>query len=192
MIEYIYKLLDKYNKNIDYDLYKYGITILFDYLIYLSITFIFSLFFNTTNIAFLFILFYSILRKYYGGFHFNSKRLCIISSISLTVLISFFSKSISIHNILFFITYLLQLLFTIFFIPIDHKNKRLNDVEKKYYKKKSIIIEIIFIFIYLFCKIFDFSLICNILFFIGIVNIFNIILSFFQMIIIKNRGDDQK
>lgn len=128
------------------DAYAYGFEILFLSIInwgtILIFMFITQTFFESILYMFVFIL----LRHHSGGYHADTHLKCFILTISayITVLIftvikwSLFSFIILLSNILF------SLVVTIFFAPIEHKNKPVTPNELSMHKKISIILSIFF------------------------------------------------
>lgn len=111
-------------------------------IILLPISFLLNIFWE----CILFILCFTPLRRVIGGFHFNKDYLCLIFSIMIAICIPMLSKYfsfISIQTILIIFTIIIFI--TNYIGSVDNPNKRLTTTEKKYFKRKAIIIEILYL-----------------------------------------------
>lgn len=99
-----------------------------------------------------------LLRKFAGGFHFSSPLPCSVTSVALLLICLFGIKTILVfHNYsLISSLVLLSLAFIIIHSPIDSKNRRLTNIEKKIFRKiaisLSIIIAMIFFTLIIFAR----------------------------------------
>lgn len=146
----LFSILQNNNIKIEKDIFLYGYRIFTDYLLFSFITLPILIYNKCLKIAIIFIFLYSLLRKYIGGYHFNNRYLCIIISSLVTMFISIFINLFKFNKWIVWIISCILIINTILFTPIDHKNKKLNFKEKKYYKKKAILIEIVYVIMLLF------------------------------------------
>lgn len=160
------KILDKYkiynyikaNKiSLDEDVFIYGFQILVDYLVFILIIMIVSIYLNIVKEVIVFILAFIPLRRYLGGFHFSKNYLCKLFSILFTVLFSLISKSEIVKSFFIIcIIFIISIIVTYTIGVRDHKNKRLADYEKNIYRKKSLCTELLYFI--LCCFLFVFSI----------------------------------
>lgn len=177
MKKYIYDLMNKNDIKIDYDVFEYGWINAKHYLIFLMITLPFVIYFNIISEFFIFILLYLLLRRYIGGFHFQSNFICILVSIFISISIPLLSKNIQFSNLSIIIVILLLSFLTIKFVPIDHPNKRLSQKEKNLYKRKSILLELFFIIFLIYFKLQSYCFLISIIICIYIISIISLLLS---------------
>lgn len=175
------------NKNVnikDIELFKFGLKSVLNYGLLLIVLLISSIFLTHIPIyTFVFAAAFFYLREFCGGFHLNSKILCFIFSIAILLIVPYFIVNISINHYLIQLLFLISTIAILFLAPIDHVNKRMDNTEKMYFKKKMIIrwsVLMIFIFSILLLKL-DFKLLY--------ILEFSFILNFFSLISasIKNR-----
>lgn len=170
----IYYFLIKNDINIDEDLFYYGWSIFMHYSIYLILTFLLSIYLNCCKLTIIFLLLYIPLRKYIGGFHFSNNVLCILFSIMVSLIFPYMSMNLIINFKVAILLELFLLIETIFIAPIDHINKRLTMTQIQMYKRKSILIEFIYICFSMISHICLFNEIINILFFVILVNMISL------------------
>ena len=80
-------------------------------------------------------------------------------------------------NILFNIILIAE---TVLIAPIDHPNKRLNDIQFKLYKKKALVTEISYLGIVILSEFFAFSTVPNLIFYVDIISIFSLSISYIK------------
>lgn len=141
----LYTYLIEQRTEIDYDVYLYGYTAFINYLYYVMITFPIAFILGKVMEVLTFLFFFIPLRRYIGGYHFGSKKLCLIFS----VLFSFFIPYLAIWsgNINLYIRILIIIIMvnlTIKIKAVDHPNKRISPSEKSIYTKKSLVIETLY------------------------------------------------
>lgn len=162
MIKKITIYMQKKNIKIDdIELFEFGLKGFLDcLLIIITMLFLSKMITKIPIYTMIFTFSFFYLREFCGGFHLNSKILCFIFSIAILLIVPYFIVNISMNH------YLIQLLFIIstiaifFLAPVDHVNKRMDNTEKMYFKKKMIIrwsVLMIFIFSILLLKL-DFKL----------------------------------
>lgn len=173
----LYKMLMDNNVKIDKDLYDYGYTILKNYLIIFFSVLIFSIWSHTVTETILFSLFLLTLRRYLGGFHFSNHRICNLFSFLLIIIVPIISDNIRISFLSLVCVFVIIITISIYIGPVDHYNKRISHQEKQIYKRKSILIEIIYFFLALVCNYFSLNNIMNIIFLTMMVNSLSLIIS---------------
>lgn len=132
------EILEK-NAVIDTDkreIYEFGFkqlnSILFDTLITIAIGFLMK----KPLEMLIFIVSFSIIRRYAGGYHASKRILCIIYSIIVQILsINVISNYVSD----FYILTILSIIGICVLSPIDTENHRLDEKEIKFYKKRTIL-----------------------------------------------------
>ena len=158
----LYKILIDNGSTIEKDVIDYGYMILITYLKCLMVLMPLSLIFHIQKNLFMFFLFFIPLRRYIGGYHMDTMRSCFIGSVILALSISFLSAKLDRIPMFFHIgVFIICFLLTIIFGVVDHKNKNINVTEKKVYKKRAIMIEISYFFIWLFFSYTDYYDISN-------------------------------
>lgn len=130
------KRFDPQRKNI----YRCGINQMLNMLLNIVTFFVIGLVFNKIVETIIFTFAYIPLRSYAGGFHASTPFRCWI--ISAIMLISVFSFMILVNpNVYVYDTMGLSAVFLIILLsPVEDKNKPLDDIEIKVYKKRTIII----------------------------------------------------
>lgn len=127
------------------DVYEYGYSYLKQYLIYLIIVIPFTLYFNTLFATICFLCLYFPFRSSIGGYHFKNNIICLLFSTLITIICPLLSKVIIITFPYYLISSMLVFIITSVFVPVDHINKRLKVTEKTFYKRRAIIIELIYL-----------------------------------------------
>lgn len=101
----------------------------------------------------IFIIFYKLLRINAGGHHFESSKVCFVSSCILVILtflpMYFLSKEILVKNL--DLIFAIEMLVIFFYSPCDNHNKQMNDFEKREYKKRTLILLVVLCGIYFVC-----------------------------------------
>ena len=172
----IYTYLISNNVQIDQDVFDYGFSYFKKYIFYVFITIPFIIYFKLYLNVILFLVLFIPLRKYLGGYHFNNDVICILFSSFVSIAISYYSNICNISYLYYIFSTIAILLLSYFLAPVEHKNKELNSYEKKIYKFKAIKIEIIFLYYSVLTYIFSINTLINLLFYINIINIFNLII----------------
>lgn len=116
---------------------------------------LFSMLFETV----IFLLTFSFLRSYAGGFHASSSLKCYISSSAIMSVALLIIKYVDMPFVNIVFT-LLGVVLCLFFAPVGSKNKPLDAIEKAVYRKRTMII----LFIILLVMIVSYFLHINIVF----------------------------
>ena len=85
------ELLKDYEKRY---VYEYAIQVILYNMMLLVVTFLISVFTNNIQSFIMFMIFFVMLRRNLGGFHFKNKYICMTVSISMYVIITFFGGEI--------------------------------------------------------------------------------------------------
>lgn len=140
------KLFMENDIQIDEDIFEYGYKILKTYLIFAVITLPLAAIFDVVTESFLFVALYTPLKKYIGGFHFNSPKLCTFFSIITTILMGVLIKYYRFENSIILFLIMICLIILSFFVGTsDHPNKRLSKIEKRTFTKYALIVENIYL-----------------------------------------------
>ncbi len=108
---------------------------------------------------------YMFLRSYVGGYHAGSKKSCFYLTYISTLIFIVLIFVLDINKIAMSIGMLLFDLAIVIFAPVQSRNKPLNAVEKKVYRKKSIVIAVIETGVFAAFAAFDLSIYARTLFF---------------------------
>lgn len=156
----LYGLLNKYNIQIDKDIFDYGFIILKNYCIVLSISLIFSLWLQTFLEMLIFFLSFLLLRRYCGGYHFNNSLYCNIVSTAILIFLPYCTKYYFTLNwaILLIVNCFSVILFFIIG-PIDHPNKRISKNEEKRFQQKGFITIAILLIIEIACRFLEIDIV---------------------------------
>lgn len=139
----LYEYLTDHGTKIELDVFLYGYDAALNYLLYMMFTFPIALILGETIEVLVFLFFFIPLRRYIGGYHFNSKVLCLIFSVFFSLIIPYLAITFGqIHFYFRIIILIIMIIITFKIKAVDHPNKRISVVEKLVYTKKSLIIEI--------------------------------------------------
>lgn len=129
----------------DTELYEYGIYSLLFSMCPLGLVLIISLFLDMVAEGILLIIPFILLRKFCGGFHFQSPVLCgVVSTAVLTASLLGIDLVISAESYVWWVLILLLAVGQItVFSPIDSEGRRLTQNEKKVFRKIAITLSVI-------------------------------------------------
>ncbi|MBQ2967944.1 MAG: accessory gene regulator B family protein [Clostridia bacterium] len=130
-----HNLIDEKKQNI----YSYGFEVLVSYFSYLAIAIIIAFATKTFIPSMIFVFSFSILRKYAGGAHANSYKLChMLFSINHVAFVLFI-KNFPVKYINVFTICILSLMLLVVWLlaPIDHEHRRFNKAEQRFFKHTS-------------------------------------------------------
>lgn len=145
MSNYINNISERIVKNLlvhgiieqeEYDIYIFGVYQNIVLILNMITSFLIFVMFHLVIEGLLFSVFYSLLRSYAGGYHSRTLSSCYVFSVILTIGIALIINEISL-NYLWFIILTLACIFVYVIAPVDTSNKRLDDIEKRRYSKKS-------------------------------------------------------
>lgn len=160
----IYLFLKKNGSSIEKDVYDYGVMIFTTYLKYLAVLIPFAFLFHIQKYVLLFLIFFIPLRRFIGGYHMKTMKACFFGSIALALILPIFALYLNkIPLSINFLVFIIVSYMTYKIGVIDHPNKRINNVEKDVYKKRAIIIEIIYFILISFFNYIEYYHVSNII-----------------------------
>lgn len=127
----------------DGEIYIYGMKQFLDFLFNVLTAFVIGVIFNMAWQSILFTVAYIPLRRYAGGYHAPSPRICYVLSIGLVAVSLICIKLMAVNWQLFFIIIAISLILFFVKAPVESKNKPLDDKEKLAYRKYAHIIAIL-------------------------------------------------
>ena len=140
----LYNLLEKNSIHLNKDIFHYGLFIMKSYIIVFGFASFITLFLHCFFEMFIFSICFVYIRRYSGGFHFENTNLCTLVSIIFISIMAFLLSQIQTIPIFIPISSIfISVLILIIYGPIENKNKKLFDNEKKVYKKKILFILLI-------------------------------------------------
>lgn len=138
------------------DIYKYGYYLLLEIIMNIIIAIFIGLFFRDIKTVLIFLLIYIPLRTYSGGWHADRLWKCTLISnfilIIAEIIVNYYLQYVSLSNSLLIVICCVVLI--LLMSPIDTEAKRLNDIEKKIYKRKTYFIVAIQMCILAVCVMF--------------------------------------
>lgn len=137
----IEKFLLKYNfvKEETSEIYAFGFELLIKQLFHLSFMILVGAVMKRIVEVIAFIFAYSVFRRNAGGYHFQSEKLCFLSS-GILVLVITFPLNIVGWNIIIKYTplmFILGILLVLKLAPCDNTSKPMNQIERLIFKKKT-------------------------------------------------------
>lgn len=127
-------------KQQDMDVYAYGIQNLLIFLFNLFSFMVIGAIFHTIMYTVVFILFYSVLRIYAGGYHASTAMRCYFISNVIVLMFIILFKNLPINNVVSCISAFCCYTYIFMFAPVDTQNKHLDQLEKKCYGKRARIV----------------------------------------------------
>lgn len=141
----------------DKEVYSYGFELIISSVIGFLIIILLGIVFNKLQITLSFFFVFITTRTYTGGYHADSYLKCNLIFSSLILITLFLTYVINNYNtldcqIIFSLVYLI----TIFHFGVtDNESKKIKDIEKAKFKKRSIIIGIVWILIAVFISFYN-------------------------------------
>lgn len=131
----------------DAPIYQYGFSILFLKIIYWTSFLIFGLLFDVFVETVIFLLMYSWIRIYAGGYHASSVLKCYIISLGTVIINGILCSNYDLFEGLFIdeLFFIGSWIYIFIFCPVDNNNKRLDMLEKKRFRKYTRIILIVYL-----------------------------------------------
>ena len=131
----------------DSELYEYGFwqggVLFFNFLTVVLL----GILFNMLLESMIFLVFYGVLRTIAGGYHARTQNTCYILSIMLMIVVLIMLKTFPWNIILCCILTVLSISVIFILAPVQDENKLLDEIEKKFFKKLSRIISLLYGFI---------------------------------------------
>ncbi len=130
------------------DAYIYGLELLIPQILFYIGLLVISLFTKTLLLSLLFVVTYKVLRQYTGGFHCKSAEACLVVSVLIyLILLLLFNFRLAIVDMLLITVSITASVILFRFSPVEDKNKPLDDIEKIKYRRLSVIVTILAIFL---------------------------------------------
>ena len=127
-------------KSDDRELYVYGLNQGLSILLNIGTTLCIGLLIGCTPQLVVFMVAYIPLRSYAGGYHARTPLRCYVISIIMLIVVSMCLKCIELNHWYYWTLVVVSFFFIIFLSPIADKNKPLDEIEVKVYRKRAIFI----------------------------------------------------
>ncbi|MGN0395386.1 MAG: accessory gene regulator B family protein [Coprococcus sp.] len=128
----------------EYNIYEYCFDYLIEQLKYDILIIIFGILLHQPGISVTYIITFSVLRRYAGGYHAPNRWSCSIMSYLLYFLILISATHIHVHTpYIWFIIFIISIMTIIYMAPVSTPNKPLSDSRRKKMKLKAIISSIL-------------------------------------------------
>ena len=130
------------------DFYSYGLQLALNKLFFFVIILIISIFTKAFLVSVAFLLMYSIIRQFSGGFHCKSEINCFLVSILIYLIMLLLYRIDRVEGKwVLYIAALVSVLIISIFSPVEHKNKPLSTDERKKYGIIAVIVAIALVII---------------------------------------------
>ena len=124
----------------DEEVYEYGVfQVLSNMLDTVSIL-VLAVIFQKVLVVCCYIVCFSLLRKYAGGYHAKSVKGCYLMTVGSTALMLWVISFCKIPTAVILAFWMLSGVFVFLFAPVQNRNKRLDEVERVVYRKKALVI----------------------------------------------------
>lgn len=124
----------------DYEIYQYGLEHLFTSILDLLTLFAIGLIMGMIWQGIIFVLSFMLFRKYAGGYHTHTPLRCYLLTNIVILGVLSVMKYIEISIYIYLGLYIVSSIIIFIFSPVEAINKKLDEVEKIIYRKKTIII----------------------------------------------------
>ncbi len=124
----------------DAEIYIYGINQILMYSINISSALIIGLIFGKFFEAAVFIVAYCSLRSFAGGYHAKTPLRCYVFSVIMLIIVLVGIKYLYLTEWMYYVVLLAAALVVIVLSPVEDKNKPLDEIEHRVYKKRTILI----------------------------------------------------
>ena len=124
----------------DAEIYIYGINQILMYSINISSALIIGLIFGKFFEAAVFIVAYCSLRSFAGGYHAKTHLRCYVFSVIMLIIVLVGIKYLYLTEWMYYVVLLAAALVVIVLSPVEDKNKPLDEIEHRVYKKRTILI----------------------------------------------------
>ena len=112
---------------------------------------IFLIIFGLVKPVFVFCISYFILRNHVGGVHVANPLLCVLTTVSITILVPWIAANNIINSFRIICTMYTIIIFSIYIIKVaDHPNKPLSSEEKNQHSKNAIVIILFEFLVFIF------------------------------------------
>lgn len=124
----------------DREIYEFGIQHIFITLLNISTVILIGFLTNSFKEAVVFILAFIPLRIFAGGFHFSTPFRCYVFSSCFVAVVLLAMRYFSVPLLIYCLLYCISGIIILAFSPVEDRNKPLDQLEKKVYRKRTIII----------------------------------------------------
>lgn len=126
----------------DIEIYIYGINQIFVSILNIVSALIIGLIFGVLWEIAVFMAVYIPLRSYAGGYHAKTPLRCYIFSVIMLIIVSTGIKYLYVAEWVYYAFFALSIIVVFILSPVEDKNKPLDEIEYKVYKKRAILITI--------------------------------------------------
>lgn len=127
-------------KEEDAEVYIYGINQILAYVFNAFSSLIIGLIFGVTFEIIIFMAAYIPLRSFAGGYHAKTPLRCYIFSVIMLIVVSIGLKYLSVSEWVYYAVLLASVLIVLVLSPVEDRNKPLDEIEHKVYKKRTVFI----------------------------------------------------
>ncbi len=127
-------------KEEDAEVYIYGINQILAYVLNASSSLIIGLIFGVTFEIVIFMAAYIPLRSFAGGYHAKTPLRCYVFSVIMLVIVSICIRCLSLTEWVYYAVLAASALIMLVLSPIEDRNKPLDEIEHRVYKKRAIFI----------------------------------------------------
>lgn len=124
----------------DIEIYIYGINQILVSILNIASALIIGLFFGVFLEVAVFMVSYIPLRTFAGGYHSKTPLRCYVFSVIMLIVVSLGLKYLHIADWVYYAVDVLAIIMICIFSPVEDKNKPLNAIEHKVYKRRTILI----------------------------------------------------
>lgn len=140
----------------EYEIYLFGMEQLLSSIMNMVSVLIIGMILGVLLESIIFLMAFKFIRQYAGGYHASTRIRCYLLSIMTIITVLSVIKYVSMDEIILVTLSGLASIVILLLSPIDTENRRIDAVERIYYRKKTIIIWVIELFIAVMCMIVHF------------------------------------
>lgn len=144
-------ILDEVIEDSQRSIYEMGLHQLFTISFNTICTIVIGIIFKCVDVALLLCLLFMMMQRYSGSYHASTRIRCYVLSVTMIGVTLFIFNQVNIIWQIQLIMVILLSLFIILLSPVENKNKRLDELEKKVYHRRCVITCIVYIIL---CSIF--------------------------------------
>lgn len=147
---YIADILEQQNKFApeDKEVYRYGIQQGLNLTLNILTTIIIGVLCGMVYPSLMFLICYMPLRSFCGGYHAKTHLRCYIYSVIMITCILLVAKYTAFNIVLYEILVLISLIIILLLAPVEDENKKLDNVEKRVFRKRAYIIAFLEVLLY--------------------------------------------
>ena len=124
----------------DYEIYQYGLEQLFTNVLDVMTLLVIGLSMGMIWQGIVFVFSFMLLRKYAGGYHASTPLKCYLLTTSIIIVVLSVIKYIKINNFVCLGLLIISSVVIFMLSPVDSENKKLDDIERIIYRKKTLLI----------------------------------------------------